>query len=314
MFKNYLKFIFFIIFRPFIKLYLKKSLTVFCFHDVTNNPSFFSREYELNIETKIFEKQILFIKKNFNIINPKDLFNEKLPNNAALITFDDGFVSYLNEAYPIMKKYNVPSINFLNCEVSNGKDNFAVISCLLSKYDNEFIKTLKLKNTNMNKNIPLHLYCTKEIVDNHLKSYSNKIKKYSNVNFATLDQLNNYSKNELIDYGNHLYNHYVCLLLKNSELINYYNKNQNILKSFNNSLDFFAFPHGLPDISFNLEQIKIIKSLGAKKIFSTNKLINFDNKNSYMHRIALVSSNKSSYNLWFLIIRSALNTFKEKNI
>ena len=314
MFKNLLKFIFFIIFRPFIKIFLKKSLTVFCFHDITNEPSFFSKVYELDIETKIFEKQILFIKNNFNIINPKDLFNNKLPNNAALITFDDGFASYFNEAFPIMKKYNVPSINFLNCEVSNGKDNFAVISCLLSKYDKEFLKTLKLQYPNMNKKIPLHLYCTKEIVENYLKRYSNKINENFHVKFATLEELFNYSDNELIYYGNHLYNHYVCLLLKKNELIDYYDKNKNVLKSFNNSLDLFAFPHGIPDISFNNEQIEIIKSLGAKKIFSTNKLINFNTKKSYMHRIALVSSNKSSYNLWFLIIRSAINTFREKRI
>lgn len=34
-------------------------------------------------------------------------------NNAVLLTFDDGYESYYTEAYPVMKKYNFPSVNFV---------------------------------------------------------------------------------------------------------------------------------------------------------------------------------------------------------
>lgn len=33
--------------------------------------------------------------------------------NAVLLTFDDGYESYYKEAYPIMKKYQFPSVNFV---------------------------------------------------------------------------------------------------------------------------------------------------------------------------------------------------------
>ena len=44
------------------------SLTVFCYHDVTNTPSDFSRENALNVSPEVFEYQIAYIKKNFNLL------------------------------------------------------------------------------------------------------------------------------------------------------------------------------------------------------------------------------------------------------
>ncbi|MFP3513608.1 polysaccharide deacetylase family protein, partial [Peribacillus sp. SIMBA_075] len=32
--------------------------------------------------------------------------------NAVLITFDDGYESYYTEAFPIMREYGFPSVNF----------------------------------------------------------------------------------------------------------------------------------------------------------------------------------------------------------
>ena len=51
----------------FQKQIFRKKLTVFCFHDVTNTPSDFSRENYLNIPTEVFDYQIRYIKKNFNL-------------------------------------------------------------------------------------------------------------------------------------------------------------------------------------------------------------------------------------------------------
>ena len=67
------------------------SLTVFCYHDVTDTPSDFSRENALNVPPDAFNFQIEYIKKNFNLIEPKQLLEQSIPSNAALVTFDDGF-------------------------------------------------------------------------------------------------------------------------------------------------------------------------------------------------------------------------------
>ena len=46
------------LFSPLGKLYTENKLTIFCYHDVSNNPSEFSRTYDLCIPPDIFEYQI----------------------------------------------------------------------------------------------------------------------------------------------------------------------------------------------------------------------------------------------------------------
>ena len=102
------------VFSPLGKYLTKNKLTIFCYHDVSNNPSEFSHNHDLNVPPSIFEYQIGYINKKFNVISPDDLLAGKIPAQAALITFDDGFRSYFNTAVPILEKYNLSSINFLN--------------------------------------------------------------------------------------------------------------------------------------------------------------------------------------------------------
>lgn len=65
-----------------------------------------------------FEKQIIFLQKNYKIISLESLVQSLLlgrviPKNAAIITFDDGYKDNYLYAYPILKKYNIPATIFL---------------------------------------------------------------------------------------------------------------------------------------------------------------------------------------------------------
>ena len=50
-----------------IYVYTKNRLTIFCYHDVSNNPSEFSHSHDLNVPPSIFEYQIGYINKKFNV-------------------------------------------------------------------------------------------------------------------------------------------------------------------------------------------------------------------------------------------------------
>ncbi|MCX7695443.1 MAG: polysaccharide deacetylase family protein, partial [Caloramator sp.] len=66
-----------------------------------------------------FEADLKMLKeKGFNIISLRYLLlaidgQAKLPPNAVVITFDDGLESFYTYAYPLLKKYNMPAINFV---------------------------------------------------------------------------------------------------------------------------------------------------------------------------------------------------------
>ena len=95
------------IFKIQLRNYSKKKLIIFMFHEISNNPSPYQIEKSLNIKIENFTKQLDFIKNNFNIINPKDLLINKIPDNAALISFDDGFYGSINNALPILEEKNI---------------------------------------------------------------------------------------------------------------------------------------------------------------------------------------------------------------
>ena len=70
----------------------KKHLSVFLYHDITNDVSQFSHDYNLSVSVNVFKKQIDWILNNFIVISPIELTeNKEVPEKPALITFDDGF-------------------------------------------------------------------------------------------------------------------------------------------------------------------------------------------------------------------------------
>ena len=71
-----------------------------------------------NIKISDFKKQLEIIQKsNIKFINPKD-FEKELINNKKqrkiLLTIDDGFLSFYNNAWPILKKNKIPFILFVS--------------------------------------------------------------------------------------------------------------------------------------------------------------------------------------------------------
>lgn len=79
--------------------------------------------YYMETESKKFEKQITGLRDlGYTFITYEDVIkynnNElALPEYVVLITFDDGYLDVYQNAYPIIKKYNIPVSMFVidNC-------------------------------------------------------------------------------------------------------------------------------------------------------------------------------------------------------
>lgn len=93
--------------------YSQKAV-VLTYHHISNNP--FSG---ITITPERFEEDLKMLKENnFNVISLRDMLNAmegkfKLPQNAVVITFDDGIESFYRYAYPLLKKYNIPAVQFI---------------------------------------------------------------------------------------------------------------------------------------------------------------------------------------------------------
>ena len=73
-----------------------------------------------NIRMDMFDEQMKIIKnQGYEFYDPNNFlneFNKVKKNKKILITIDDGFKSFYNEAWPYLKKNKIPFILFVSTE------------------------------------------------------------------------------------------------------------------------------------------------------------------------------------------------------
>ena len=71
------------------------------------------------VDPKIFAGQVEFLVRNhYNVVGPDKAVaymtkKEKMPPKTVVITADDGYMSFYENAYPVLKKYNIPATIFI---------------------------------------------------------------------------------------------------------------------------------------------------------------------------------------------------------
>ena len=123
-----------------------------------------------NISMDIFKKHIkLILESNYSFYHPKNFeneFNLSKKEKKILLTVDDGFLSFYENAWPLLKKNKIPFILFISTKpVGNKgymtweqikeieKSEFAIIGhhshshdYLIDKTENEFLDDMKTSN------------------------------------------------------------------------------------------------------------------------------------------------------------------------
>lgn len=64
------------------------------------------------LDVESFKRQIQYLKKDYKLIRMEECIEaiknkKKLPDNAALLTFDDGYVDHFKYVFPILNKLNI---------------------------------------------------------------------------------------------------------------------------------------------------------------------------------------------------------------
>lgn len=99
---------------PADKVYYKDRAVVLTYHHISTKPI-----SSITIKPERFEADLKMLKdSSFNVISFRDMINgmsgeAKLPPNAVVITFDDGYESFYTYAYPLLQKYKMPAAEFV---------------------------------------------------------------------------------------------------------------------------------------------------------------------------------------------------------
>lgn len=254
------------------------------YHDVSDNPSEFHEQNNLNVSIKTFENQLDFLQKYYNFISPLDLLNGKFTRPAAMITFDDGIKTNFDIAIKILIQKNISSLHFLNYSPIIG--NFFYSGLVNYLYDKKILKDYNF------------LTVPENIVHKFLsnKALLKKVFKYHGP-FANENDLRNFENNDLVFYGNHLYNHYNVSNISRDFFTYNYLQNKNYLKNYKNYIDFFSYPFGAKNSCYNEKTDQFLREkLKPLKYFYADSLTFNKNKTQAYHRFTL--DNKMNENLF----------------
>lgn len=91
----------------------KNKLLVLRYHSVNDY-----RKHEVNVRINTFRKQMEFLARCYQPVSLKEAVEDlkekrQLPDNAVVVTFDDGYKDNYTNVYPILKKLNIPATIFL---------------------------------------------------------------------------------------------------------------------------------------------------------------------------------------------------------
>lgn len=288
---------------PMLRGYLRNGLTIFVYHNITDSPSRFEKEYGISVSIDTFRRQISWISNNFNIIHPTSLLRgPNLPKHSAMITFDDGFLGTFENGLEILKSFKIPSIIFLNMQaIIEQKPILSAIACFLNRYVPEFSQFAEYHGINK----PYHLTLCPKMYSLFEEKFQpidlNKVLEYQGA-FADIQIVRKWDGSDLVVYGNHLYEHWNATALSVAEFEDQYKKNEIALSQLKKSINLFAFTYGQPITCFAKNHINLLTQLGAQRIFSTSGGLNPNTNNYLLGRMSLGESHDEEH-LWFLMFK-----------
>ena len=218
------------------------QLKILTYHRVFDVKDYTQYKFDpelISTSTFEFDQQIGFIKRHYNPVSIVDVVNHydmgtKLPKNAVLITFDDGFRDNYTNAFPILKKHDVPAVIFLSTEFIGGNTTlwFDKLAYIINntKHDrinlsDEFVREITSDNKlsviedtlEYLKIIPNteRLSILKKLEENNTDLLSEM--PLSDSSTMTWDQVREMDKS-VIDFGSHSITHPILSQLSDEEL------------------------------------------------------------------------------------------------
>ena len=282
--------------------YFKQSLfpLIFYYHRVRDNDA--ADNVGLSISVDNFNNQIKYFARYCNVVS-LDFMVKKIregkslsPNDVA-ITFDDGYNDNYANAYPVLKKYNVPATIFLTTGYigTNRLLWWDKLIFILSHIKQEEVQNIPLKDEILPKSIK-HKICEcvknfngKEIslLINELKSIGRSkrewILKYLEDNygdktglrfiprtFLSWDEIKEMANNG-ISFGSHTHTHSILTEISHEEIRKELTISKQIIEEgISKQISAFAYPDGC----LNEEIRNIVKQSGygfAVQTFRNNE-------------------------------------------
>jgi hypothetical protein len=99
----------------------RRNPTVLLYHACETDESDFIRDLGCSTKPADFERQLDYLMRFYEVEPVSVLLSENVPDRAVAITFDDGYRSVYERAYPALKSRGLPASLYL---VTSAVDNW----------------------------------------------------------------------------------------------------------------------------------------------------------------------------------------------
>jgi peptidoglycan/xylan/chitin deacetylase (PgdA/CDA1 family) len=265
----------------------RDAVFVFNYHEVSDAPAAFSRDFNLNVTPAVFARQLRWIRTHFNVLTPEQLLSNRFDRPAAFITFDDGFRSAFRQAASMLRDEKLPATVFMNMAPVQGHAFWSGIVTYLSRHSAPFARFVAAKyGAAMTPDF--FLRCRPADVEEfRAEGHDGDFEAAARYcgPFATDEDLAR-SADDGLWLGNHLFNHYNAATLSLDELARQYTENDRAIAVFRNRVSLFSYPFGQPGC-YTAETDALLISLGAKRLFTAFPLPNRTTGALRLHRTSM---------------------------
>ncbi len=226
----------------------------------------------------MFARQLDLIRECFHVIEPRQLLAGNYPRPAALITFDDGNLSYFQNALPLLKARGIPSVAFLNMGPIRGELCWSGLVTYLARFEPAFSgDEAGERDFTRFDEARVRRYLESADGDGVLE----RARRFRGA-IATEREVAAVAGEPLVSLANHLYNHYNATLL-GDRLGDEYWKNQRILDDHPRGIRFFSHPFSRQ----NADTVRRIRAEGARAVFTVGGLPNLNGGAGLYYRVEL---------------------------
>jgi peptidoglycan/xylan/chitin deacetylase (PgdA/CDA1 family) len=271
----------------------QRGLAVFLFHDVTDKPSPYSLQVRTCTDPSLFVRQLAWIRHRFTILHPLQIERGEIPPRSALLTFDDGFLSFRKVALPLLESENLPAVVFLNMDVVEGSPNAAALtawSCRGNLYGQAL-----WEESRPQKYEPTLQFLQNSGERSAFQEFQGRFLDEADV--AALDG------HPLVTFGSHLSNHWYGPSLNGREFDEALKTNHRRLQAYQHGMPWLAYPFGVgtPHLDERAE------SYGVTRVFTGRGLLNSEPSQKVLHRVDLNGEIRNRLLFrWRLSTRTAL--------
>jgi len=259
---------------------------ILTYHKICSDNNMSKLNDELAVSAKKFKEQLIFLKKNYNLVSLDNLLNfkkNKKPNIS--ITFDDGYKDNLTNALPILNEFNAPATIYVITKFF--ENDFSIWWCELQDYIWENSENIKFTYNEKNYDFPIKNNFEKSKCFTRLKQIIKKLDKieqdkFLNVvtktntrkqfrnEFLSRDDLKLLNSNPLVTIGAHTHNHLSLKNLNKEDCTKEIKTSKKILEDFTSSeINHLAYPYGTKS-DVGKREFKIAEELGFKSAVTTS--------------------------------------------